>query len=329
MKRNKKYGSFFRKLSLFLLLVTVILIVGWISFQTFFAKRDDFSTDWVTKLLGVFVIVSIFFCVIGQIFDGKLKTASFGYHLSLLVCLSLFAINEYLTESGTVAMIEGEVVDSYKDKEGVRHPLPFKLRCDDVILKVYDDSYRVENYTTQLTVIENEQPPINETVSVNSPLTIKNYRLYQTDYGLENNPKHEITVRVKDTDFSIREKVKVGDTLELSNGMALTVVAFTPSWALADEQVITFNHDAMMNPGFLIAAAGPNFGELLKWIVFSNSRSTSLGNLSIEIEEVRGFEYTVLTVVKSPLSLPIEIMLLLTSLFGAKMLLGKYRLWTN
>lgn len=74
--------------------------------------------------------------------------------------------------------------------------------------------------------------------------------------------------------------------------------------------MITFNHDAMMNPGFLVEVMDPSFSEEIQWIVYSNSRSASIGNLSIEIEGVWGFEYIVLTVIKSPLTLLIEILLL-------------------
>lgn len=172
MKRAKNYGSFFRKLSLYLLLLGLFLIVSRISFQTAVIRKDDFSSDPVTKLLGIAVITSLLFCVLGQLVDRKLKTVSFGFHFSLLICLSVFALNEFLTESGIIAIIEGEIKDSFKDKQGVNHKLPFKLQCEDVILSVYDGTYKVKSYITQLRVTEGSRPAFEASVSVNHPLWI-------------------------------------------------------------------------------------------------------------------------------------------------------------
>ena len=105
-------------------------------------------------------------------------------HLSILIILIGGLLGSIYGFRGFVNILEGETVDRVflrvKDKE-IARPLGFKVRCDDFSLTYYDlpgkEEKHVKEYTSILTVLDNGQEVVRQTIQVNHPLRYKGLAL--------------------------------------------------------------------------------------------------------------------------------------------------------
>jgi cytochrome c biogenesis protein len=111
-------------------------------------------------------------------------------HLSILIILIGGLLGSLYGFRGFVNILEGETVDQVylwvKDEE-IAKSLGFKVRCDDFSLTYYDLPGRkerhVKEYTSILTILDNGQAVLRQTIQVNHPLRYKGLAFYQSSYG--------------------------------------------------------------------------------------------------------------------------------------------------
>ena len=120
-------------------------------------------------------------------------------HLSLLFILIGGLIGSLYGFRGYVEILEGETVNQIflrmKDQE-VPRPIDFSVRCDDFDVTYYDlkrPEKHVKEYTSVLTILENEKEVLRKTVQVNHPLHYKGLAFYQSNYGAI----HDVTLGIQ------------------------------------------------------------------------------------------------------------------------------------
>jgi cytochrome c biogenesis protein len=120
-------------------------------------------------------------------------------HLSLLIILIGGIIGSLYGFRGHVEILEGETVNQIflrmKDQE-VPKPIDFSVRCDDFDITYYDlkrPEKHVKEYTSVLTILENEKEVLKKTVQVNHPLHYKGLAFYQSNYGAI----HDVTLGIQ------------------------------------------------------------------------------------------------------------------------------------
>lgn len=316
-----------KRLSIWILYPSVPLVVAWMIFQTVTDKTENLGHDPIFAALMVPFIVSLLLYVFSLIQDKKVKTIAFGFHLSLLLGLVLLFANEFVTEKGEIAILEGETLDFYKETNGNKHPLPFKLECKDFQLTLYPGTQRASSFRTILKVEENKKS-YDVDLEVNNPLEIQGYKLFQTDYGLEPNPNHRIPLTITGPGTNETLQAKIGETVMLANGSILSVLDFSPSWAVKENQIITFDQDALKNPAYLIRIQTPMEEDVAGWVLPSSEDSWNLGQWKIIPGQIWGIEYSVISVVRSPLTPYILFVCFLITVFGT-VLLWKKISWRN
>jgi len=115
-------------------------------------------------------------------------------HLSILIILIGGLLGSLYGFRGFVNILEGEAVDQVylrvKDEE-IAKPLGFRVRCDDFSLTYYDLPGRkekhVKEYASILTILNNGQEVLKQTIQVNHPLRYKGLAFYQSSYGAIHN----------------------------------------------------------------------------------------------------------------------------------------------
>ncbi len=305
-----------KKLSIRILYLGVPLLLLWLIFKTFNGKTEDLANDPAMAILVVPFFVSLVLCLVALIKEHRIKTASFGFHFSLLCCISLFLANEFLAEKGQISILEGEKINHYVDLQGKKQPLPFELECLDFKLELYPKSFRARNFETNLR-ITTKGNSIDQTLSVNHPLKFEGIQLYQTDFGLELNEKYEINLKIGTDKFTDDLIVRFGESVLLSDGSILVISDFSPSWSVNnDGEVITFDPDAIKNPGFLVNIQPTGADGVSGWVVRSNSESYQLDNYKVSDITIWGLEYSVISVSSSPLRNIIIFFGALSILFG-------------
>ena len=147
-------------------------------------------------------------------------------HLSILIILIGGLLGSTYGFRGFVNILEGETVDHFflrvKDEE-VAKPLGFKVRCDDFSLTYYDlpgsKEKHVKEYTSILTILEDDKEVLKQTIQVNHPLRYKGLAFYQSSYGAI----HDISLGVQRKDKREKTALKLteGETAPLPNSNTL------------------------------------------------------------------------------------------------------------
>jgi cytochrome c biogenesis protein len=147
-------------------------------------------------------------------------------HLSILIILIGGLLGSLYEFKGFVNILEGETVDQVffrvKDEE-VAKPLGFKVRCDDFSLTYYDLPGRkekhVKEYTSILTILDNGQEVLKQTIQVNHPLRYKGLAFYQSSYGAI----HDVSLGVQRKDKKEKTVLKLmeGETAPMPNSNTL------------------------------------------------------------------------------------------------------------
>src|SRR4030043_1075887 len=169
-------------------------------------------------------------------------------HLSLLIILIGGLLGSLYGFRGFVNILEGETVDRVylriKDEE-IAKPLDFKVRCDDFSLTYYDLPARkekhVKEYTSNLTVLDNGQEVLKQTIQVNHPLHYKGLAFYQASYGHIHNVS--LGVQRKSKKEKMVLKLMEGETAPLPNSNTLI-------------RILRYAHEV------------PNFGEGIQDVLF-------------------------------------------------------------
>jgi len=147
-------------------------------------------------------------------------------HLSILIILIGGLLGSLYGFRGFVNILEGETVDRVylrvKDEE-IAKPLGFKVRCDDFSLTYYDLPGRkekhVKEYTSILTILDNGQAVLRQTIQVNHPLRYKGLAFYQASYGAI----HDVSLGVQRKGKKEKTVLKLteGETAPLPNSNTL------------------------------------------------------------------------------------------------------------
>jgi cytochrome c biogenesis protein len=187
-------------------------------------------------------------------------------HLSILIILIGGLLGSLYGFRGFVNILEGETVDQVYlrvNDEEIAKPLGFKVRCDDFSLTYYDLPGRkekhVKEYTSILTVLDNGQAVLKQTIQVNHPLRYKGLAFYQSSYGAI----HDISLGVqkKDRKEKVVLKLREGETAPLPNSNTLIrILRYAHQVHNFGEgvQVVLFKQDQEPRPFWLLK----NFPQL-------------------------------------------------------------------
>ena len=106
----------------------------------------------------------------------------YGLHFSLLLIFAGAIVGNIFGFGGNVMIAEGESVDHIFDSShDNKIPLGFSVRCDKFVVEFYDNG-APKLFRSDLTIIENGKEVLKKEILVNSPLSYKGVRFYQSSY---------------------------------------------------------------------------------------------------------------------------------------------------
>jgi cytochrome c biogenesis protein len=215
-------------------------------------------------------------------------------HLSILFILIGGLIGSLYGFRGSVNILEGETVDRIylrvKDQD-VEERLGFKVRCDDFNITYYNlpgNEKHVKEYTSILTILENDQEILREMIRVNHPLHYKGMAFYQSSYGAI----HDISLGVQ------RKNEKEKTILRMFEGETIPIPNSNTKIRLMRyvEQVHNFGE------GVQVALFKPDQRPQTVWVLkdFPNIKQQGNDDIFFTLEGVTSKEYTGLQVAKDP-----------------------------
>jgi len=216
-------------------------------------------------------------------------------HLSILIILIGGLLGSLYGFRGFVNILEGETVDQVylrvKDEE-IAKPLDFRVRCDDFSLTYYDLPGRkekhVKEYTSILTILDNGQEVLKQTIQVNHPFHYKGLAFYQASYGTIHNVS--LGVQRKDKKEKTVLEVMEGETAPIPNSNTqIRLLRYVP-------QVHTFGE------GVQVVFFKPNQAPQAVWVFkdFPNLDQQRKDDFVLTLEGITAREYTGLQVTRDP-----------------------------
>lgn len=222
-------------------------------------------------------------------------------HAGLLASLAGLFLNGLLGEKGFVYVREGDRAAFYVDAAGKERTLPFAIRLEDYRISTYPGTLRARSYDADL-VIEDGKKAVPAHLSVNSPVSYRGYDFYQQSHGLTRGIDPKIvgtagaTGAEKPVSVSLREEVRIPGCEVFS------VRDFIPGAVFPEEGIRDAGRDGVFNPAFLVQV-GEGARAEYRWVLPAAPETEAFGACRIHLEDFRGVEYAVLSMVREPFSL--------------------------
>jgi cytochrome c biogenesis protein len=167
--------------------LVILLLIACFMIAGSFISSNIFSNSYLFAFLAGMLFLSLLFCCIRRIIrlpgiirkaDGyRSRIVSIGspvMHVGILLLLTGMIMGQFTGFNDTATLTAGQ---SYF-KDGTN----FELRLESFDI-IYDGDYNITAYISKVTVIEDGREILTKDVTVNSPLSYKGVKCYQSTYG--------------------------------------------------------------------------------------------------------------------------------------------------
>ena len=170
------------------LLLVVALLLAAASFiekyaGTVAAKTIVYYSPLLILLFAALVLNLITVAIKQQLLRAR-KWVFLCIHGALILILAGALVTHFLGEEGTIHLREGERTHAMlvrTNRGDSYHMLPFDIILKEFVVTLYPDSLTPSLYKS-IVVIDLEGRSTEQTISVNKPLSVKGYRLFQSSY---------------------------------------------------------------------------------------------------------------------------------------------------
>ncbi|MBI4843064.1 MAG: cytochrome c biogenesis protein ResB [Nitrospirae bacterium] len=242
-------------------------------------------------------------------------------HLSILLIFVGALVGFQFGFDGQLNLPEGTTSSSVYTFDGERIDLDFLIRCNWYETTYYKESFRPQEFESELVIIEDGKEVMRKIVEVNDPLTYKGITFYQANYGsaLQFYPNinfyqsnyGKIPVGLGEFILKVAPaggqeqavRLKFGEAFDIpGTGIKATVVDFSPALGRDPRSgnLYTFD-DQMLNPAVAIEIKEEGKNAYTGWFLKRDPGTWIIpGGHKIEFVEFWGLEYTGLQVSKDP-----------------------------
>ena len=185
-------------------------------------------------------------------------------------------------------------------------PLGFLIRNEDFQVSFYGQTYQAKEYSSLLTIFDEDRQVVQKRIEVNSPLKYKGFTFYQSSYGPMDNPEEFVYIfdavpaggQPKRLEVSLREPFQIP-----GSGITLTVERFIHTAQFdANGRAYPDPRDSliMANPALQVRVEkdGKSF---TKWVLGRHPQTWEImDGHRLEYVDVWGAEFTGLQVRRDP-----------------------------
>jgi cytochrome c biogenesis protein len=152
-------------------------------------------------------------------------------HLSIILLLVGALIGSLFGFKANLNLDEGATSDTaFIAKKRVSINMGFSIRCNDFNVKFYDTG-APEEFTSNLTIIENGIESFTKDIRVNHPLRYKGINIFQSSYG-SGKPDRVVLDIIRLSDKSVtKQSIKIGEEIQLPADQGLfKLQGFLPNY---------------------------------------------------------------------------------------------------
>ena len=215
-------------------------------------------------------------------------------HSSILLLLIGALIGSLFGFKANLQLDEGETSDTaFMVKKRVPVNIGFSIKCNDFDVKFYDTG-APEEFTSNLTIIENGKESFTKDIRVNHPLRYKGINIFQSSYGTAR-PDGIVLDIIRLSDKNVTTKtIKIGEEIQLPEGQGLfKLEGFLPHFDFRGNNL----GEAFI--GKITQKDGSSFqiGLPMKFPTFDKMRR---GTFAFVVKEFEQKYYTGLQITKDP-----------------------------
>lgn len=173
MKKILKYSAF----SL-LGLVVALLAIGTVVEKMY--GSFAYSSPYMLALWVALTAVSIAYILSVKLYC---RPAIFCIHASLVVIL-VGALTTWLTkEEGKIVLTQGEKSSQFATADGANVAMPFGIDLENFEIVYYPATNTPADFVSHVSVTDGIHSAVKHTISMNKPLSLNGYRIFQSGYG--------------------------------------------------------------------------------------------------------------------------------------------------
>ena len=167
-----------------------------------------------------------------HVFAEKGRLSRFGVyfvHLGVLVILGGALIGLFYGFRGNINLVEGETASRVTLRKGGQIPLPgFNLKLEQFTVSFYSTGAPKE-FKSAVTLREEGQTVLSESIRVNHPLSYKGLSFYQSSYGVAGVEKAVLVIQEKNSGKEHLVEAQLGVKTELPGShYAFVITRFVP-----------------------------------------------------------------------------------------------------
>jgi len=173
--------------SIALLLVVALLLAAATFIEKYIGTVAAKTIIYYSPLLIILfaaLVVNFIAIAIKQHLLRARKWVFLCIHGALMVILAGALVSHIFGEEGSIYLREGAQTHAMlvrTNRGDSYHKLPFDIKLKEFVVTRYPDSFTPSSYKS-IVVIHLEERSIEHSISVNKPLSIKGYRLFQSSY---------------------------------------------------------------------------------------------------------------------------------------------------
>ena len=285
--------------------LSLMLLMGWASFSNDIEAQAQ-SPAVAASCAGL--VVSLALYLAGLLRRAQRDRRFWGLlllHVGLLAVFSGPMGNEMLGSRGFVFLPEKGQTHYFVGYDERDHRLPFEIRLDDFTVRAYDDSLRVRDYLSAVTINGRRHE-----IAVNAPVMVDGFSLYQHDCGFEASAAKPMKIVVRAGGSERTVEARINEAFPAGVSTTAVVRDFLPSASRApDGGIMTTGRDLVLNPAFLVELEDDCGEKISHWVFAddpSGGRFETTGACgpaqTVQILPCSwpGVEYSVFSVVHSP-----------------------------
>lgn len=226
-------------------------------------------------------------------------------HLSILLIFAGAIIGARFGFDGSLNLPEGDTSDVVYSLGGEPTPLGFSIRCNWYNTDYYKGSDTPQEFSSELSILEDGKEVMKKVIEVNDPLTYKGFTFYQSSYGVVPNAAGIFILKVL-TDRGLEETLRLrqGESFEVPGSkVRATIMGFSPALGRDPQSgaLITYA-ETLVNPAVSIRFDVEGSEGFTGWVLkrYPETGIIKDAGLKIEFLDYWGVEYTGLQVSKDP-----------------------------
>lgn len=224
-------------------------------------------------------------------------------HFGIIFIMIGAFVGYYMGFSGSMLVFENQESNVVEKQNGEKIPLNFTVRLNDFNIEFYEGTKTAKAFTSNISILENNNEMKNVDINVNHPLKYKDVVFYQASYGQSPHNDMVMNVLLNKDNKSQTASLKYGKVYEFED-YKLVVKDFYSDMAYNSQTGEYYNKSYnLANPALYLAVYDKEGNGLMGgWLPLYSKEPTFVEplNMSFQFKELKDVVYSGFSVKYNP-----------------------------